>query len=109
MSFISFSDVPIQDYLDGTGVNSHDDSTNILMADKVTVTISTFKNSDRERTFTVINDKKLSQRVVNERRDRQLNQSDGLFIAFAWILKPTFFLYALSGGCFFGYYIAFKQ
>ncbi len=85
ISFISFSDVPIQDYLDGTGENSHDDNTHILMADKVTVTISTYKHLNREITFTEIDDKKMKQRVANERRERQLNQSDRLFIAVAWI------------------------
>ncbi len=95
ISFISFLDVPIQDYMDGTGDNNHDDRTHILMADKVTVTISTYKNFDREITFTEIGDKKLSQRVADKRRERQLNQSDGLFIAVAWILKPAFCFFML--------------
>ncbi len=89
ISIISFSDVPIQEYIEGKVNKIVEETTQMLMDDNTTVTVCTHKQDDNTITFTEINDENLSQRVATERVERRLLPSEGLFIAVAWILKPA--------------------
>jgi hypothetical protein len=96
ISFISFSDVPVQGYLDGTNVDSSNDAIQSIIASKDTVTISTCKVSSSNIKFREISDINLkNSRVSEEREERKLNKKDGLFIAVTWILKPAFCFFML--------------
>ncbi len=90
ISFISFADVPVQEYLDGTNGDSSNDAIQSIIASKDTVTISTCKVSSSNIKFREISNVNLKNRVSAEREERKLNKTDGVFIAVAWILKPAF-------------------
>ena len=52
-------------------------------------------------TLREITDVNLTGRVTEERKERKLSCTDGLFIAVAWILKPALRFFMLCPGVFF--------
>ena len=56
ISFISFSDVPIQEYIEGKVDEIMEETTQMSMDDNTTVTVCTHKQDDNNITFTEIND-----------------------------------------------------
>ena len=59
ISFISFSDVPIQEYIEGKVDEIMEETTQMSMDDNTTVTVCTHKQDDNNITFTEINDENL--------------------------------------------------
>jgi hypothetical protein len=84
-----------QEYLDGTNGYSSNDAFQSMIANIDMVTISTYKVSLSNIKFREISDNNLLNRVSEERKERKLNNTDGLFIAVALILKPAFCFFML--------------
>jgi hypothetical protein len=86
---VSLSDVPAKEYFDG---HLHLDSSD-------TVTISTTKAISGDLECQVIDKESdiscLTQQIVQERHERNLDNEDTLFIGVAWIVKPAFCLFKL--------------
>jgi hypothetical protein len=84
ISFVSFSDVPIRDYFDVTTTDFDVD----------TITISTTKAFTGHVHYEPINESSeissLSAQINKERSERYLQKEEALFIAVAWIVKPSF-------------------
>jgi hypothetical protein len=94
-SFISFSDVPIDEYFDHAQGKSCDDLIQLMMRYSDTVTISTYKQSENNIIFKEITDDNLSRRVSEERKERKITDTDCLFIGVAWMLKSAFHFFML--------------
>ncbi len=84
ISFVSLSDVPIKDYFD---VKSTDCYVN-------TMTMSTTESFTGHVHYEPINDSStissFSAQINEERSERNLQKEEALFIAVAWIVKPSF-------------------
>jgi len=98
---ISFSDVPVQDFLEDVTGDDLDDADNSNFGPKTTVTVSTCKLSPTNITLREITNVNLTGRVTEERKERKLSCTDGLFIAVAWILKPALRFFMLCPEVFF--------
>jgi hypothetical protein len=89
ISFVSLADVSAKEYFDG---HLHLDSSD-------TVTIATTKTFSGDVQCQEIDEESdiscLTQQIVQERDERNLDNEDTLFIGFAWILKPAFCLFKL--------------
>jgi hypothetical protein len=89
ISFVSLSDVPINNYFDEL----------ITDYDVDTLTISTSKSFTGQVHYQPVNESSaistLSEQINEEKTERNLQKEEALFIAVMWIVKPAFRLFKL--------------